>query len=163
MVDWCCKVSYNAKTYKILNLFQQKKKILNVLVGMWKTLNKAKGPYYKQKYFLLFLFFFGAPRLLPSIFFEENMDDAQHFGAAHYRLWVLLFAFWAYDSCKVSITCPKCAQKDPKSIMGSTNMCVGIPRHILDRKMGSRGEEKKRGSTGLNTWNHPSIYYASIQ
>ncbi len=45
-----------------------------------------------------FFLFFESLAPSPS-FFSKIMDDAQtHFGAAHYRLWVLLCTFWA---CKV--------------------------------------------------------------
>ncbi len=40
------------------------------------------------------------------------------------------------------LTDSKCAYQDTKSIMGSTKMCPGICRHILDRQTGSQGKRK---------------------
>jgi hypothetical protein len=41
-----------------------------------------------------------------------------------------------------SLTDSKCAYQDTRSIMGSTKMCPGICRHILDRQTGSQGKKK---------------------
>ncbi len=35
------------------------------------------------------------------------------------------------------------SRKDPKFIVGSTKMCPGISRHILDGQMGSQGKKKQ--------------------
>ncbi len=40
------------------------------------------------------------------------------------------------------LTDSKCAYQDTKSIMGSTKMCPGVCRHILDRQTGSQGKKK---------------------
>ncbi len=65
--------------------------------------------------------------LAQSILFSKKMNDAQtHLGTVHDRL------------------CPKCAEQNTKSIMGSPKISLGISRQILDWKMDRQG--KKNGA-----------------
>lgn len=62
--------------------------------GFWRTLNKQRVLIADSTTALAASFFPYLPFSLIHLFLK--MDDAQmHFGAAHYRLCVLLWAFWS--------------------------------------------------------------------
>jgi len=46
-----------------------------------------------------------------SLVQDASGDDQTHFGAAHYRLWVLLCTFWASNGHPISITDPKMSKE----------------------------------------------------
>jgi len=57
---------------------------------------------------LLASFFSSCPFFLVQ---DASGDEQTHFGAADYRLWVLLCTFWACNGHPVSITDPKMSIK----------------------------------------------------